>query len=546
MSQLIDFQLLAPYNQEAALIGSFSDWQPISMEKDERGYFRTQIALEDGEYQYRFRIRSKSGFLEPNQWVEIVDPYATYVIDDSEQKGIIRIKDGQKIVDTVDTYVWQHDDKPLPFNEQLVIYEMHITAFGGDQYAQVIEKLDYLSDLGINAIELMPVTEYPGRKNWGYQARYFFAAESSYGTTEDLKQLIDECHARGIRVILDMMLNHSEESCPLRQIDHDYWYYHEARDPKNYWGPEFNYEHYDENLGIKPAWQFSGDVVRFWIQEYHIDGIRYDAARQLANYDFMHWIVEEAKKAAGSKPFYNIAEHIPDTPTITNIDGPMDGCWHEAFYHLVIAQLCGASFNLEELKKAIDCKIQGYMGVTNVVNYLGNHDQERLMVGLANHNLFDKAAFKRAKLGAVLLMTALGIPQIWMGEEFGNCERKETNQLPNIDWTLLNNEPNRSLFEYYRGLIELRKNNSVFYGTNIEFFHENPDHQVFAYSRWNEQGNRVVVVVNFSDNYLGGYTVPNFPSDGTWHEWTMNWDVEVNNQQLSLGLPEYSALVFIA
>jgi len=75
--------------------------------------------------------------------------------------------------------------------------------------------------------------------------------------------------------------------------------------------------------------------VRFWIQEYHIDGIRYDAARQIANYDFMHWLVQQAKETANMKPFYNIAEHIPETTSITNVDGPMDGCWHDSFYHCI-------------------------------------------------------------------------------------------------------------------------------------------------------------------------------------------------------------------
>ncbi|ACK72642.1 alpha amylase catalytic region [Gloeothece citriformis PCC 7424] len=542
MSKSIDFQLFAPYNQEAVLIGSFSEWQPIPMKKDDKGYFRTEVKLEDGEYEYKFRVRSKSWFLEPDQWVYIVDPYATKVIDNSEQNGIICIKDGQKFVDT---YVWQHDDKPLPQNHELVIYEMHIPSFGGGNYQQAIEKLDYLSDLGINAIQLMPVQEYAGEDNWGYLARYFFAAESSYGSTEELKHFIDECHGRGIRVFMDMMLNHSEQSSPLTQIDHNYWYHHEARDPQNSWGPEFNYEHYDENLDIKPAWNFAGDVVRFWIEEYHIDGIRYDAARQLANYDFMHWIVEETKKTAGSKPFYNIAEHIPDTPNITNFDGPMDGCWHDSFYYLVTPAIWGDSFDLEDLKKAIDCKLDGYMGVTNVINYLSNHDKERLMISLGERNIFDDAAFKKAKLGAVLVMTAIGLPMIWMGEEFGNSQNKQMEHPSEIDWSLLNNERNLGLLEYYKGLIQLRKNNPAFFTENVDFFHENSETKVFVYGRWNDEGSRVVVVANFSENYLAGYVVPEFPADGTWHEWTRDYDVEVKDRQLMIDLAEYEAQVFI-
>ncbi|MEG4987200.1 alpha-amylase family glycosyl hydrolase [Microcoleus sp. BR0-C5] len=548
MTAPIEFKLFAPYNKGAALIGSFSNWEEIPMEKDEEGYFRTRVELEDGVYQYKFRVQSKSWFVEADQWVDVVDPYATD-IDDPTQNALVRIKDGDRIVDT---YVWKHDDKPLPADRELVIYEMHIADFSGGeddpfargQYKHVVEKLDYLVELGINAIELMPIKEYPGDYSWGYNPRYFFAAESSYGTTEELKNLIDECHGRGIRVIMDGIYNHSEASSPLTQIDHDYWYHHEPRDPDNNWGPEFNYEFYDENLGTFPARQFAGDTVRFWIQEYHLDGIRFDAARQIANYDFMHWVVQEAKNAAGPKPFYTVAEYIPDDPSITNLDGPMDGCWHDSFYHSIIPQLCGDNFDLERLKEVIDCKRQGYLGATNVVNYLSNHDHDRIFAELGDRGILDEAAFKRAKLGTVLLMTAVGVPLIWMGEEFGEYKAKTIEQ-SKIDWTLLGNDLNKGLWEYYKGLIHLRKNNQALYTENIQFFHEDPDSKVFAYTRWNDEGSRVVVVANMSENYLAGYSVPHFPANGTWHEWTGNYDIESGDDNIMIDLPEYEAKVFV-
>ncbi|HEY9617279.1 MAG TPA: alpha-amylase family glycosyl hydrolase [Microcoleaceae cyanobacterium] len=548
MAKTIEFKLFAPYNKGAAVIGSFSDWQDIPMQKGDDGFFRTTVELEDGAYQYKFRVQSKSWFLEPDQWVEVVDPYATD-IDDQTQNGVIRIKDGEKIVDT---YVWQHDDKPLPADHELVIYELHVADFSGGEddpkargkYKHVVEKLDYLCDLGINAIELMPVKEYPGDYSWGYNPRYFFATESSYGATADLKHLIDQCHARGMRVLMDGIYNHSEASSPLTQIDHDYWYHHEPRDPDNNWGPEFNYELYDEALDTYPARRFIGDTVRFWVEEYHIDGIRYDAARQIANYDFMHWIVQEAKQTAGAKPFYNVAEHIPETTSITNVDGPMDGCWHDSFYHCVLEHICGDTLDFERLKEVLDAKRQGFLGATNVVNYLSNHDHNRIMADLGDRDILDEAAFKRIKLGAVLLMTAMGVPLIWMGQEFGESKYK-TIEPNKIDWTLLGNDLNRGLFEYYKGLIALRKANHALYTANIDFFHEDPESGVLAYVRWNDEGSRVVVVANLSDNFLAGYRVPNFPADGTWHEWTGNYDIEAGDQNILIDLPEYEAKVLV-
>ncbi|MEL7242024.1 MAG: alpha-amylase family glycosyl hydrolase [Cyanobacteria bacterium J06573_2] len=550
MAKPIEFKLFAPYNKDAVLIGSFMDWEPIDMEKGKDGYFRVKVDLEDGVYKYKFKVRSLSWFFQEDEWVDVTDPYATDIDAlGGYENGIIRIKDGERIVDT---YVWFHDDKPLPPDNELVIYELHVADFSGgenDKYARgkyqhVIEKLDYFVELGINAIELMPVKEYPGDYSWGYNPRHFFATETSYGETADLKKLIDECHGKGIRVFMDGIYNHSEASSPLTQIDHDYWYHHEPRDPDNNWGPEFNYEKYDDNLDTYPARKFIGDTVRFWIEEYHIDGIRYDAARQIANYDFMHWIVDEAKKTAGAKPFYNIAEHIPETTSITNLDGPMDGCWHDSFYHCIREHICGDKFDLEELKDVIDCKRQGFMGATNVVNYITNHDHDRIMVELAERGFFDEEAFHRLKFAAAILMTAVGVPMLWMGQEFGEY-KPQTPESSKIEWGLLENDLNKGLFEYYKGLIHLRKNNHALYGENIEFIHENHEAKVLAYTRWNEEGSRVVVVANFSENFLAGYQVPNFPAVGKWHEWTANYYIEAGEDGIMTDLGANEAKVFV-
>ncbi|NJL86974.1 MAG: alpha-amylase [Leptolyngbyaceae cyanobacterium SM1_1_3] len=548
MANSIEFKLLAPYNKAAALTGSFSDWEEIPMEKGEGGYFRTQVNLEDGTYQYKFRVQSKSWFFEDDEWVTITDPYATD-IDNASQNGVVRLKDGERIVDT---YAWQHDENPLPPDHQLIIYEMHVGDFSGGEddpyprgcYKHVVEKLDYLCELGITAIELMPIKEYPGDYSWGYNPRYFFAPESSYGSTDELKKLIDECHGRGIRVLMDGIYNHSESECPLTQIDHDYWYHHSPKDEEYNWGPEFNYEFYDENYDRFPARQFSGDAIRFWIEEYHTDGIRFDAAKQIGNFDFLGWVVSQAETWSGPKPFYNVAEYLPDNPGVTGVDGPMDGVWHYSFYFTLRDQLCDDQFDLEKLKDVLDCRRQGYTGAVNVVNFLSNHDHDHLLAELGDRQILDDAAFKRARLGAVLLMTAVGLPMLWMGEEFGEYKHK-TIEPNKIDWTLLKNDSNRNLLEYYKGLIALRKQNHALYGENIEFFHEDPEGRIFAYTRWNDEGSRVAVVVNFSDNFLSDYTFPNFPADGTWHEWTGNYDVEVQDGHLTTDLAEFEAKVYV-
>ena len=514
------------------------------MEKDDQGYFQTTVELEDGVYQYKFRLQSKSYFLEPDEWVEVNDPYATN-IDDAKQNSVIRIKDGKKIVDN---YTWRHDDKSLPGNEELVIYELYVGGFsgkgddGGSTFQDVIDKLDYLSQLGVNGVELLPIQESPGDQNWGYTPRHYFAVESSYGSSEDLKRLIDECHGRGMRVLLDCIFNHSDVETPLTQIDHDYWYSREPTDPDNSWGPEFNYDKYDENLDLKPAWEFVKDVVRFWIEEYHIDGIRFDASKQIGNFDFLSWIAEQARQVSTNKPFFNTAEYIPENPDLVGYGKPMDACWHESFYIQALKHICGDGFDLKGFKEVIDCQQQGYGGTTTVINYISCHDHGYILAELGDRNVFGESAFKRAKLGAVLLMTAVGVPLVWMGNEFGEYNPDEEIK---IDWNLLANENNQGLFDYYRGLIDLRTNNHAFRCSNIDFFYEDPESKVMAYTRWNIEGSQVVIVANFSDDFLKDYTIGNFPADGSWHEWTNNYDVDASEGELVIDLGEYESKIFV-
>jgi 1,4-alpha-glucan branching enzyme len=544
----IEFSLFAPHNEAARLIGSFSDWQEIPMRKNKKGYFNVRVLLADGTHQYKFKVQSKSYFFQPDEWITISDPYAT-AIDKETQNAIIRLKDGKRIVDE---YIWKHDGKPLPPNDQLVIYELHVGDFSGGEadpfirgkFTDVVAKLDYLVELGINAIEMMPVKENPGTHGWGYNPRHFFAVESSYGTSEELKHMIDECHAHGIRVLMDDIYNHSEQECPLAHMDYDYWYRREPKDPIWNWGPEFNYEFYDEKLNLKPAWKFMGDAVRFWVSEYHIDGLRFDAAKQLDNYDLMRWISQEAKQVAGDKPFYCFAEMLPLDPSITGAEGPMDGCWHDFFRSTSIPYLRGDECNLEALKDIIDARRKGFMDATNVINYLTNHDQQRAMFMLGEKELFGKEAFKRVKLGVSALITSFGLPMIFMGEEFGEVKEKRS-EVNKIDWQLLAQEDNKDLFNHCKNLIAFRKSHPALWSNNLAFFHEDIENNVLAYLRWTQEGDKVVVILNLSDQPLTNYVLANFPEDGVWLEYFKQIDFKVNDQRLAIDLPERDALILV-
>lgn len=543
----IELTLFAPNNLAAALTGSFSDWADIPMKKGKDGNFRVKVDLADGEHHYRFHIQSKSWFHDLNQWVMVIDPYATRIAPDGES-AVLTVRNGERVVDP---YVWRNDLHPLPADRELIIYEIHIGDFSGREanpfrrgnFDDVAEKLDYLSDLGVNAIELMPVMERQGEHGWGYNTKYLMAPEAAYGSPDRLKFLIDECHGRGIRVILDGVFNHSASKAPLTQIDHDYWYHHEPKDPEMNWGPEFNYDFTDTHLNLRPARRFVGDAVRFWIREYHIDGFRFDAAKQIDNIDFLHWIVGEVREAAEGKFFYNVAEYIPLDPALCDPDGPMDGCWNESFRAIVNETLLG-EVDFERLKNVIDSRRTGYGEAKCVVNYLGSHDQERLVTLLKQKGLTDEAAFRRVRLGMAILLTSMGIPMLWMGDEFGfNSPKTEEPNL--IDWGLLSETENRHLHEYQKSLIRLRNATPALRSDNVHFSYQDLENKVLAYQRWSTKEGRITVVLNFHETPLKLYRVSGFPEDGIWREWSGAFEVKVVDGVAALDLEPFEACLLV-
>lgn len=543
-----EFRLFAPNNNKANLIADFTDWQDVAMEKGDDGWFRVNQTLPDGTYEYRFRVQTKSWFFTEDEWKTVADPRATNVREET-QNAVLTIKNGAAVVDD---YVWQHDDVPLPENDKLVIYEMHVGDFSGGEedgfrrgkYTDVVAKLNYLADLGINAIELMPLKSNPGDFNWGYSPVHYFAPEESYGSTAELKELIDKCHELGIRVIVDGVYHHASTSCPLTEIDHDYWFYHEGRNPEQNWGPEFNFEYVDERFGFCPALDLLVDSVRYWILEYRIDGVRFDAARQLNNFDALRAFVASGREMSAMKPFFTVAEYIPPDPAVTEPTGPVESCWNDGFMYAMIEYLTGDSFNLEKIKDAVDPRRLGYASATNVTNYLANHDQNRLFRKLGEHGILDEELYRRARLGVLILMTAVGIPMIWMGEEFG--EHALMSEASNkIDWTLLENDSNKDFFEYYRDLIRLRTTHGAFHADGLEFFHDNVDAGVLAFHRFDEDGNEAVVVLNLSDNDLVGYEIDAFPLSDGCREYTKLISFHLTHSTLTVDLKRREGLIFV-
>jgi 1,4-alpha-glucan branching enzyme len=535
----IELALFAPNNQDVALIADWNHWQRQPMSKGEDGWWRITADLEDGDYLYKFAVKSLSWFAK-DQWKEVFDPYGLSITNDEKEQTRLRVRGGKRC--WVE-YEWKHDAAPLPPNEQIVIYEMHVGDFTGSMdkktrgtFLGAIEKLDYLAEMGINAVELMPVKEFPG-KSWGYNVRSLFAVDSSYGTPEELCQLVDACHARGMRVIMDGVYNHADADAPLAQIDYEYWFYRENPDPKPLqWGPKYNYTYFDEKLKVFPARKYVMESIRDWVRHFHIDGIRFDATVAIRNFDVMREFTDLAfKQIDGRKPFITIAEHIPEDPAICGYPkGPMVAAWHDSFGKQLQAiatrhERDGAQpWDLDTLEKKMNPATNGYGSGNHVINYVTSHDQERIMRQLGEiGKTFDEAAFRRVKLALSLLLTSPGLPMIWMGQEFGAANRKSPEPQP-IDWNLLKSGNNRDLQQYVSKLINLRRKNPVFQDDHFQTLLKDQERCLFAYKRWNDVGAVAVVVANLRDADTGEFSLPEKSMDhGQWMEMSAAGEKEI-------------------
>ena len=320
---------------------------------------------------------------------------------------------------------------PLPPNDLLIIYELHVGDFtggegddGAGRYADVIAKLPYLADLGITAIELMPVQETAG-DYWGYLPKYFYAPETAYGNPSDLKALIDACHGQGIRVILDKVTNHAGSECPLAHIDHDYWFYHETTDEFQY-GPKFNYEFHDDARGEYPARAFMLGALQYWVEAYHVDGIRFDATRIMGNMDFLREASQAIwEKEGGLKPFVRIAEHLPLDIAVVEDGGPMDAAWFVDFAHQIASTLIGQPQDghdpddWQAILAALDPRRAGFTSGQHLVRYIASHDEERLLYRIHAAGIEGEDALRRMHFAITLLLTGYGYPMLYAGEEFG-------------------------------------------------------------------------------------------------------------------------------
>lgn len=215
--------LQAPYKQNVYVIGDFNDWTyspEYQMKRDGEMFWITLTGLTAGEeYAYQYVVDGSIYIADPYT-DKVLDPWNdSYITTDVYPDLKLYPSGASGIVSVFQTsqtdYQWKTLDFKRPDTQDLIVYELHLRDFTTEgTYKAALAKLPYLKDLGINAIELMPVNEFEGNDSWGYNPSFYFAVDKAYGTKDDLKAFIDECHADGIAVIIDMVLNHSFGQSP--------------------------------------------------------------------------------------------------------------------------------------------------------------------------------------------------------------------------------------------------------------------------------------------------------------------------------------------
>lgn len=346
------------------------------------------------------------------------------------------------LVDTA-AFAWTDAGFAPPAPDQRIYYEIHIGTFTPQgTFDAAITRLDHLCDLGVTCLELMPVAQFPGGRNWGYDGVYPYAAAHAYGGPAGLARLVDACHARGLAVVLDVVYNHlGPEGNYLR--DFGPYFTDRYHTP---WGEAVNFD----GPGSGPVRDFFIGNALYWLREFHIDGLRLDAVHAIYDESPVHVAAELAERVeafavgAGRRTVVVAETHLNNPAVITEkAAGGMglDGVWNDDFHHAVHALLTKEKRGYyadygsrDDLIAALTegfvyagrhapffghvrGRPAGHLPADRFVNCLQNHDQtgNRAM----GERLSSLIGPEASRLAAALLLLSPGSPLLFMGEEWG-------------------------------------------------------------------------------------------------------------------------------
>ncbi len=527
----VAFRVWAPHADAVYVMGTFNNWSLEShpMTKEGGGYWYVDIATAAIGNEYRYRIVSG------DKQLMRIDPYARQV---TSSVGNAMVHNPQ--------FDWGGDDFHLPPINELIIYEMHLGTFHDtkdiktNSFEETLQKLEYLKQLGVNVIEVMPLAEFGGYTSWGYNPSCIFAVEENYGGPVGFKRFVKAVHQAGIGVILDVVYNHFGPS------DLDLWQFDGWSENGlggiyfyNDWHSETPWGATRPDYGRGEVRQFIRDNALMWLEEYHVDGLRLDMTLFMHNvrgnddpgcnlpdgWSLTQWINREVHERYPGR--ITIAEDMQTDDRITQPihqgGAGFNAQWGARFVHPIRAAVIVAN----DEQRSLDSVRQALEGGYNDdpfqrVVYSESHDEvangkARVASEIDPQNPDSWIAQKRTTLAAALVLTAPGIPMLFQGQEF--LEDGWFQDTVPLDWD--KSEEFCGLVKMYRDLIHLRLNrfNSTkgLTGSGLNTFHQNQADNVIAYHRWHQSGpgDDVVVVVNLSHNPHLDYRL-GFPSLGTW------------------------------
>lgn len=526
----VTFRVWAPFARAVSVATDVNGWSPDAtpLAPEGGGYWSADVPGAGDGSRYSFVVDGPAGVV----WRK--DPYAREVSNSA----------GESIVRTEDFDWGDAEYRTPPWNE-LVVYELHVGTFndaaGGQPggFASVVARLDYLVDLGVNAIELMPSMEFAADFSWGYNPADIFAIESAYGGPVVLKALVRAAHQRGIAVLFDVVYNHFGPS------DLDLWrfdgwseggggiYFYQDGRRQTPWGAT------RPDYGRPEVRSFIADNARRWLEEFRFDGLRWDATAYIRNvygggdpaYDIADgWAL--MRRLTGDtdarQPWkLHIAEDLQGDDRLTRPAAAggagFDSQWDAGFVHPVRAVLTAPSDegrNMADLRDAILHRY-GADALARVI-YTESHDEvanghQRLPEEITPGDAGSWYARKRSTLGAVLVLTSPGIPMLFQAQEILEDEWFR-DDVP-IDWTRATTYA--GVLALYRDLIRLRRNlddtTRGLRGHSVDVHHVDDDANVIGYRRWEAggPGDDVVVALNVSWREHPSYRF-GVPHGGSW------------------------------
>jgi 1,4-alpha-glucan branching enzyme len=533
----VTFRVWAPNATSVYAPGQFNNWSttatPLGKERTNGvpdGVWSADVAGAAAGQPYKYYLNYGGGSLLKH------DPRARWVVNSSAGANDI-------IYDPA-AFNWAGDNLTAPALADLVIYELHIGAFYDPnsrgslpgKFTDATNRLDYLKNLGVNAVEIMPIAEFPGYYSWGYNPADPYAADNyGYGGPDGFKTLVQACHARGIAVLLDVVHNHYGET-DVGQADLDLWdfdgwtgdgngggiyFYQDSALCCTLYGPRPNYSR-------QPVRDYIQQNFQMWLGECHVDGFRWDTPGLMMNAggtfvtDAATLITSITGMIQSNYPGkINIAEDVTGYG--------FDSTWDLSFHGYITPQLAAtadSSRDMTAVSYAItNNTLFNFAAGLNRVVFLESHD----VVGDLNNGVrlptaIDAAtpnsyrARKLSTLGATLTFTAPGVPMIFEGQEMLEDQPFDSSRA--VNWAKTNTYS--SVVQLYRDLIRLRRNLDGdvpgLKGEACSMLQVDNANKLVAYRRWKSgtANQDVVVIANFANVARSNYSLP-FPQAGNWY-----------------------------